>query len=110
MLKLLSDFRSSYFIGVILLSVPVFADSPKPSQEFWEYMAEYGDDNGNVLDPLEYDQILSLKDNDLEQNEDTNSTKEKASIDKPKIRNTDMKFEQKSSVQNSSTGVKGERL
>jgi hypothetical protein len=109
MLKCLSFSSRLYFVGAVLIAVPVIADAPTPSQEFWEYMAEYGDDNGDVLDPLEFDQIIGMKETDI------TSAKEMAAdvdvpIDKPKARNADMKFEQKSSSQNSSAGMKGATL
>lgn len=99
-----------YFVGAILIASPAIANAPVPSQEFWEYMAEYGDDNGDVLDPLEYDQILSMKENDITPNKNTDIADQKNAVDKVKARNADMKFEQKSSLQNSSAGAKGATL
>ncbi len=96
-----------WFVGGILIAFPVMADAPTPSQEFWEYMADYGDDNGEVLDPLEYDQILSMKESELKENDVAG---EPATVDNPKVRNADMKFEKKSSVQASSADAKGAKL
>lgn len=101
------------FVSAILIAVPAIADAPP--QEFWEYMAEYADDNGDVLDPLEYDQILSMKESDLAPGKDAGIADEQEVVDKPvvdkvKVRNADMKFEHKSSLQGSSTGAKGARL
>jgi hypothetical protein len=33
-----------------------------PSQEFWEYMADYSDENGEVLDPLAFDDVIAARD------------------------------------------------
>jgi len=100
------------FVGAMLIAVTAIADTSAPSQEFWEYMAEFGDDNGDILDPLEYDQIIGMKDGDLGQLRNTtdDAAKEKASSNKPKAGNTDMKLEQKSSLQNSSASAKGAGL
>jgi hypothetical protein len=98
------------FIATILYAFPAIAAAPTPLQEFWEYMAEYGDDNGDVLDPLEYDQILSMKDSDPTANIDADLADEPVVFAKPKIRNTDMKFGQKSSAQSSSADAKGAKL
>ncbi len=113
MLDLLLRSPRMYFVGVILITVPVLAGAPAPSQEFWEYMAEYSDDNGDALDPLEYDQILNMKETDVAQPKDADVTDtpiEKSVVDKVKVRNADMKFEQKSSLQSSSAAAKGARL
>jgi hypothetical protein len=96
----------NYLLGAVLIAMPALAQAPVPSQEFWDYVEEYGDANGNVLDPLEYDQIINIKNNEklaLKEmppaNEQTSIDK---SIDKRKVRNADMKFEQKSSAVSSS--------
>lgn len=103
------------FVGAMLIAVPAIADAPIPSQEFWEYMADYADDNGDVLDPLEYDQILSMKETDVATNKETDIADEQVPVDKPgvdkvKVRSADMKFEHKSSLQGSSADAKGARL
>lgn len=96
------------FIGALLIVTPVIAQTLTPSQEFWDYLTEYGDENGNVLDPLEYDQILSMKESDHAS--DDLLASESESQDKPVIRNMNMKFEKKSSEQASSSAVKGAAL
>ncbi|GGY69898.1 hypothetical protein GCM10011613_12830 [Cellvibrio zantedeschiae] len=95
MLKRLIRVRQKRFFGMVLIGVCVCADAPPPSQEFWEYMIEYGDEKGEVLDPLEYDQILTMKDTDKNESVE----QEKLSMNKPRVKNTDMKNEHKSSVQ-----------
>lgn len=98
------------FIGAVLIALPVVAQAPTPSKEFWDYVTEYGDDNGEVLDPLEYEQMLSIKDTENTGTTDAPLAGEVLPIDKPNIRNADMKFEQKSSAQASSSAMKGARL
>ncbi len=99
-----------YFVGTLLIAGSVVAQAPAPSQEFWDYLTEYGDENGNVLDPLEYDQILSMKESDHANSSDEFFASEPESQDKPTTRNADMKFEKKSSVQASSSAMKGAAL
>ena len=99
------------FVGAMLIAVPAIADAPIPSQEFWEYMTDYSDDNGDVLDPLEYDQILSMKETDVATNKKTDVADEQAPVvNKVKVKSADMKCEHKSSLQSSSAGTKGARL
>lgn len=84
--------------------------SVAPSQEFWDYVEEYSDANGNVLDPLEYDQIINNKNDEKFGLKDTTNDK---AIDTTKVREADMKVEQKSSSVSSTaaTGaIKGARL
>ena len=60
-------FKKHYFLFVLFfVSVSIWAMQQAPSEEFWNYMFEFDDDNGDVLDPLEYEQLLSIKDEDLE--------------------------------------------
>jgi len=96
------------FLGAVLISLPVVAQAPTPPQEFWDYLSEYGDDNGEVLDPLEYDQILSMKEGVATPN--SSVANEASPVDKPQVRNADMKYEPKSSAQASSSAMKGARL
>lgn len=103
------------FVSAMLIAVPAIAYAPTPSQEFWEYMADYADDNGDVIDPLEYDQILRMKEIDAAPIKEVDTAREHVPADKPivnkvSVRNSDMKFEQKSSLQNSSVGTKGAGL
>lgn len=97
-----------YFFGAALIALPVVAQAPTPSQEFWDYIAEYGDDNGDVLDPLEYDQILGMKEG--EGAHDIDVVNKSSSADNPHARHADMKIEQTSSAQASSSAMKGARL
>lgn len=101
--------------------IPALAQAPVPSQEFWDYLEEYSDANGNVLDPLEFDQITNIKNDDKLAFKETLAANDRASIDKTigkktdktKLRSSDMKFEQKSSAVSSSTtpsAMKGTKL
>jgi len=48
--------------GFFVLAVPLLVQAaPAPSQDFWEYMNDFSDEDGEVLDPVEVDQMLSLK-------------------------------------------------
>lgn len=98
------------FVGALLIATPVVAQAPTPPQEFWDYLTEYGDDDGDLLDPLEYDQILSMKESEDANAKDAPIASEPDALDKPKVRNADMKFEKKSSAQASSSAVKGATL
>jgi hypothetical protein len=97
-----------YFFSALLVAAPVIAQAPTPPPEFWDYLSEYGDENGELLDPLEYDQILSMKEMDEINSKDVPRVNE--TQDMPVVRNADMKFEQKSSAQASSSAVKGAAL
>ena len=100
--------------SVLVITAPIIAQAAtpalSPSQEFWDYLTEYGDDNGNLLDPLEYDQMLSMKESDDANSKATSSVSETKALDKPKVRNADMKTEEKSSALASSSAVKGAAL
>lgn len=107
-----------YWLGSVLMAIPALAQAPAPSQEFWDYVEEYGDANGNVLDPLEYDQIVNSKHDehlalkDVLNDKATDKPIDKA-IDKIKVRDADMKFEQRSSAVSSgatSSAIKGAKL
>lgn len=64
----------SALFTVLLASAWVTAGGVKPTQEFWDYMMEYSDEQGEILDPLEYDQIYSLKEEkDATQTDDSQS-------------------------------------
>lgn len=98
------------FISALLVAAPVIAQAPAPSQEFWDYLSEYGDDNGNLLDPLEYDQILSMKESDDMDSKAASALSESEVLDMSKASSADMKIETKSSTQVSSSAVKGAAL
>ena len=48
--------------GFALLAwiLPAWADAPPP--EFWQYLLEYGNDQGEVLDPLDLDTVSHMDD------------------------------------------------
>lgn len=99
------------WIGLVFVTASALAQvSIAPSQEFWDYVEEYGDANGNVLDPLEYDQIINIKNDEKFVLKD--ATNDKA-IDTTKVRDADMKVEQKSSSVSSTaatSAIKGAKL
>jgi hypothetical protein len=125
-----------YCLVALLVAIPALALAPSPAKEFWDYVEEFGDQNGNVVDPLEFDQIVNLKndanlaidqgvaidenlaiDESLAIKETPHANKEKPmnkqmdkQIDKLKIRHADMKIEQQSSSQASSGAMKGAAL
>ncbi len=106
-----------HILGAILLAMPVLALAPAPSLEFWDYVEEYGDANGNILDPLEYDQIINIKNDEKLTLKETPPANEQPSIDKTidkkKVRNADMKFEKSSSAASSratTSTINGEKI
>ncbi len=50
-----------YWFWWLLLFVSPVVYAAAPSQEFWEYMADYSDENGEVVDPLELDEAIASK-------------------------------------------------
>lgn len=105
----------SCVLGALFLAMATFAQVTSPSKEFWDYMEEFGDQNGNLLDPLEYDLIADVKsdgslvvedEQDIQQETLSEKQLEKPT-DKFKNRNADMKIEQQSSSQKSSAVMKG---
>ncbi|MES2823622.1 MAG: hypothetical protein V4732_08470 [Pseudomonadota bacterium] len=96
-----------WIISLLLFAIPVLAETPAPSQDFWEYMTDFDDENGSVVDPLEYDQLSNLKNSaatDLIENTSSDESEQK---NHSNIRNTDMKLKVQSSIQSSSLAMKG---
>jgi hypothetical protein len=54
---------TSFFLSAVsvLLTMSARAEAP-PSQEFWNYMIEFGDTQGEVFDPADYATVVSLPD------------------------------------------------
>lgn len=46
--------------GLLLSALSARADAPAPSQEFWNYFAEFGDARGELFDPSDYAAIANL--------------------------------------------------
>lgn len=46
--------------GVLLAAVSARAEAPTLSQEFWNYMVEFGDGKGEVFDPSDYAAVTNL--------------------------------------------------
>lgn len=53
--------RRGWIIGLLILSVSARATAPVMSQDFLEYVADFDDENGEILDPLEYDQVSRFR-------------------------------------------------
>lgn len=93
--------------GFILSTFPVMAAAPAPSQEFWDYLSEFGDDSGQVLDPLELDQALTAR-LDSDSADAVSSSDEQSDV--ASARHADMKFSHPSQHDASSSSVKGAQL
>ena len=104
--------------SLFLLVTPTFVwaedakSQKKPSADFWEYMEDFGDETGNVLDPLEYDQLLNLKNDDLAESKNStqDSNEKQDSADDATLRHADMKLSKKSLQQASSSTMTGDKL
>ncbi|RYY02982.1 MAG: hypothetical protein EOO53_09860 [Gammaproteobacteria bacterium] len=97
-----------YVVASMLMALTAIAETPTPPKEFWDYVEEFGDDKGNVLDPLDYDEILNLKEN---QEAPAVGAMPKDNPDAQNASNAkhiDMKVEQKSFARASSAVMKGE--
>lgn len=40
------------------------APAPAPSQDFWDYMNDFSDENGELVDPQDVDDMLGFKENE----------------------------------------------
>ncbi len=50
-----------YFVsGLLLSSLSARAEAPALSQEFWLYLVEFGDGQGEIFDPSDYAVVTSL--------------------------------------------------
>lgn len=53
--------RSVYVVsGVLLAAASARAEAPVLSQEFWNYMVEFGDSQGEVFDPADYAALATV--------------------------------------------------
>jgi len=93
-----------YWCWWLLLFVSPAVYAAAPSQEFWEYMADYSDENGEVLDPLELDEAIAAKEQggfDAEQKvkeASVKSTPDKSVPEQGSMKNADLKTIHKSSA------------
>ena len=67
-----------------LLLVPLFArgDVPPPPPEFWDYLADFGDQDGDVFDPLdltEAQQVVRSQTASTEMKQDVNTPSQEES-------------------------------
>jgi hypothetical protein len=111
--------KHSCIVSLLLMGFPVSAEAPSPAQDFWEYMIDFDDGTGDVIDPLEYDQLSNFKHDSAADIPDkkVDETINNASRDKSdmtlndiNIKPADLKFKTPSSAQTSSSVVKGARL
>lgn len=96
-----------WLLSLLLFAIPVLAEAPVPSQDFWEYMTDFDDENGNVLDPLEYEELSNLKNSaatDLIENKGSDESEQQQNSN---VSNTDMKLKAQSSIQSSSMAMQG---
>jgi hypothetical protein len=96
----------------IAVEAPIVSNAPTLSKEFWEYMSDYGDETDNYLDPLEYELLVTMK-NDESVNIDQASQSQQGpqeNLDRPILRHADMRVEKRSSVKASSSEMRGAAL
>ena len=100
--------------GLLVIAVPIMVQAATaPSQDFWEYMSDFSDENGEVLDPVEVDQMLDLKETPSPANELPVDRAQTPAQTVPITRGSprDTLFPVKeSSVQSSSSVVSGAKL
>lgn len=48
---------SAYVFACCAVTFSAAAQAPRPSAEFWEYLLEFSDETGELLDPLELAQL-----------------------------------------------------
>ncbi len=102
--------KYGWMIGMLIFGVSAVAEAPALSQDFWEYMADFDDGSGGVLDPLEYDQLSNLKNDAAVNVTETNISADSEKKYNPELNNTDMKLNTRSSAQSSSLVMKGATL
>jgi len=45
--------RNGLLLTLVLPVALAYGDTPAPPAAFWDYLAEFGDDTGQVFDPLD---------------------------------------------------------
>jgi len=92
-----------YWLCLLSFALPVMAFAAAPSQEFWEYMADYSDENGEVVDPLELDEAIAAKEQDLYEKEASIRVEsEKPALELGRVKSADLKAITRSSAATSS--------
>jgi hypothetical protein len=61
----------------LLVSLSARADTPSPSVEFWQYFAQYSDDNGELFDPIDLVETEKNLKAQLKTSNDSDDTQEK---------------------------------
>lgn len=81
------------WLCLLWLILPVMAYATAPSQEFWDYMADFSDENGEVIDPLELDEAISTKEDAFKTQQGEKETVEKSVPDEPQghVKNAELK-------------------
>jgi|GEM_PF-765702 len=99
------------FISMASIAKPLnSATTTAPSQEFWDYMADDSEDDGELLDMLDYEQIVNMKEIDADMVKE-NSGQKNNDVDASKLNAADKKNINKSSMQGSSSSfIKGAQL
>lgn len=46
------------------MTVSALAQAPQPSAEFWQYLLEFSDEQGAVIDPVDFAQLESIPEKD----------------------------------------------
>lgn len=106
-----------YWLWLLLL-VPPIVQAAAPSQEFWEYMADYSDENGEVLDPLELEEAIAAREQGGFESEQTSREaplpvesdkvdpdkveSDKSALEQRRMKNVHLKATGKSSATNAS--------
>ena len=57
------NYRHIGFYLCLSGSLVYAADVQAPSAEFWQYLLEFSNENGEVIDPMEFAQLHQLPDN-----------------------------------------------
>lgn len=58
-------------VGLLFSAVAVRAEAPPPPREFWDYLMEFGDDQGEVFDPADLAAAAKLPKSGREQGKST---------------------------------------
>ena len=61
---LLKKFGARFWIccGLLLSIFSARAEAPAPPREFWDYLAEFGGDNGELFDPVDLSVAVKVRD------------------------------------------------
>lgn len=51
------------------LALSAAAQAPQPPAEFWQYLLEFSDENGELIDPLEFSQLDAMQSEQVAKNQ-----------------------------------------